>query len=64
MPLREGGAGREAEEELGTRGWRRSGGSPPGLVGEEEEDAEVGGADLQAEASIGGRTERRSEAVE
>ena len=33
------GTSREAEEELGARG-QRSGGSPPGLVGEEEEDAD------------------------
>ena len=33
------GTSREAEEELGARG-QRSGGSPPGLVGEEEEVAD------------------------
>ena len=37
----EKGAGREAEEQPGALGWRGSGGNPPRLVGEEEEDAEL-----------------------
>jgi len=35
-----GGAGREKEEELGTLGWRGSGGNSHRLVGEDEEDAD------------------------